>query len=83
VNGSPDYIRKKTKQKEQIFKIPLRPEIVLKRYLHSKFTLFTSVTFRKPEKSATTFPWVSIAPLGFPENRRQEGELVGSPVATP
>jgi hypothetical protein len=26
---------------------------------------------------------VSIAPLGFPENRRQEGELVGSPVATP
>lgn len=45
--------------------------------------LFTSVTFRKPEKSATTFPWVSIAPFGFPERRRQEGELVGGPRATP
>ena len=26
----------------------------------------TSVTLRKPEKSATTLPWVSITPLGFP-----------------
>lgn len=41
-------------------------------------TLFTSVTFRKPEKSATTFPWVSIAPFGFPERREQEEELAGS-----
>lgn len=26
----------------------------------------TSVTLRKPEKSATTFPWVSMTPFGFP-----------------
>ena len=38
----------------------------------SEFTLFTSVTFRKPEKSATTFPWVSIAPFGFPEREIKE-----------
>lgn len=33
--------------------------------------VFTSVTFKKPEKSATTFPCVSIAPLGFPAKKNR------------
>ena len=60
---------KKRKHKEK----PLRLEGDLESKPALDSTLFTSVTFRKPEKSATTFPWVSIAPFGFPERREQEG----------
>lgn len=36
--------------------------------------LFTSVVFKKAAVLAIIFPWVSIAPFGFPERKKKDDE---------